>query len=107
MEDDLAIRTLFECWYRAMEDGNVAALVSLVTPDVMVKAPGSPPIVGVSALERAMATFLDGHSETVDYEEAEVEVSGPLAFARVSERARISSNSGAEASSIAECTSPY
>lgn len=99
-DDDLAIRTLFECWYRAMEDGNVAELLSLVTPDVIVKAPGAPPIQGSTAFEQALTAFLDEYSETVDYEVAEVEVSGELAFARTSETATIMSRSGSEASTI-------
>lgn len=98
-DDDFAIRTLFERWYRAMEDGNVAALLSLVTADVIFKPPGSPPILGASALEQALSAFLEEHSETVDYEVAEVEVSGELAFARVSERADIRSRSGSTTSS--------
>ncbi len=98
--DDLAIRTLFERWYRAMEDGNVAELLSLVTPDVIIKAPGAPPIQGSSAFGQALAAFLDEYSETVDYEIAELEVSGQLAFARISETARIMSRSGSETSTI-------
>lgn len=99
-DDDLAIRTLFERWYSAMEDGNVAELLSLVAPDVIVKAPGSPPILGVDALEEALTAFLEGHSETVDYEIAEIEVSGQLAFARISESARILSRSGSKVSCV-------
>ena len=59
--DDLAIRTLFERWYRAIQDGNIAALRSLVTADMIVKAPGSPPILGARALEKALTAFLEGH----------------------------------------------
>ena len=99
-DDDLAIRTLFERWYRAMEDGNVAELISLVTADVIVKAPGSPPILGSDALKQALTAFLESHTETVDYDVAEVEVSGQLAFARVSERATIQPKSGPQASVI-------
>jgi uncharacterized protein (TIGR02246 family) len=83
-----------------MEDGDVAKLISLVTADVLVKAPGSPPILGINALEQALTAFLEGHSETVEYEVAEVEVSGQLAFARISESARILSRSGSKASSV-------
>lgn len=99
-DDKLAIRTLFERWYCAMEDGDVAKLLSLVTADVIIKAPGSPPILGISAVEQALTAFLEGHSETVDYEVAEVEVSGQLAFARISESARILSRSGSRAWSV-------
>lgn len=98
--DDLAIRTLFERWYRAMEDGNVAELLSLVTPDVMIKAPGSPPILGISALEQTLTAFLEDHTESVEFEVAEVEVSRKLAFARISESARILPRSGSQASSV-------
>ena len=99
-DDDLAIRTLFERWYRAMEDGNVADLLSLVTPDVILHAPGSPPISDIAALGRALTAFLERHSEAVDYEVMEVEVSGQLAFARVSESARIQSKSSSQSISI-------
>ena len=95
-----SIRTLFGRWYGAMEDGDVATLISLVTVDVIVKAPGASPIIGASALEDALTAFHEEYSETVDYEIAEVEVSGPLAFARVSESARIVSKSGPQSSSI-------
>ncbi len=83
-----------------MEDGNVPELLSLVTPDVIVKAPDLPPILGISALEQGLTTFLEEYSETVDYGVAEVEVSGELAFARTSETATIMSRSGSEASTI-------
>ena len=99
-DDDLAIRALFERWYRAMEDGNVADLISLVTADVIVKAPGSPPMLGSTALEQALTAFLESHSETVDYDIAEVEVSGQLAFARISESATIQPKSGSQTSTI-------
>lgn len=96
-DDELAIRTLFERWYRAIEDGNVAELLSLVAPDVIVKAPGAQPILGIGAFEQALTAFLEGHSEKVDFEVAEVEVSGQLAFARILERARILPRSGSKA----------
>ena len=99
-DDKLAIRTLFESWYSAMEDGDVATLLSLVTADVIVKAPGAPPIQGSAAFEQALTAFLEEYSETVDYEIAEVEVSGQLAFARISETATIMSKSGSKASTV-------
>ncbi len=95
-----AIRSVFQSWYRAMEGGDIAGLLLLVTPDVIVKAPGSPPIIGRSALGKALSTFLEAYSETVNYEVEEVEVSGQLAFARISERATILPRSGESASSI-------
>ena len=98
--DNLAIRALFERWYRAMEDADVAELLSLVCSDVILKAPGSPPLAGISALEQALTSFLEEHSETVSYEVAEVEVSGQLAYARILETARIRSKSGSETSTI-------
>ena len=89
-----AIRTVFESWYRAIQEGNVAKLLSLVTPDVIVKGPGSPAVVGKSALEQALSAFLEAYSETVEYAVEEIEVSGELAYARVSERATLLPRSG-------------
>ncbi len=98
--DVRAIRGLFDAWYRAMQDGDVASLISLVTSDVIVKPPGAPPIVGKDALEQALSGFLDTHSETVDYEIQEVEVCGEMAFARIRECATILPSSGEGAASV-------
>ena len=98
--DVRAIRTVLKSWYCAMEDGNVARLLSLVTPDVIVKAPGSPPIAGKIELEQALCAFLEAHFETVDYAVEEVEVCGQLAFARILENTVIRPRSGANASSV-------
>ena len=95
--DDRAIRKVIESWYRAIEAGDVTGLMSLVTRDVIVKPPGSTPIEGEKALEQALSDFLQTHTETVDYEVEEVEISGRLAFARISEGATILPTSGAEA----------
>ena len=99
-DDDLAIRALFDRWYRAIEEGNVARLLSLVTADVMIKAPGSAPILGACALEQALTAFLGELSETVDYEVTEVEVSGEIAFALISESAKMLPGSASKASSV-------
>jgi uncharacterized protein (TIGR02246 family) len=95
-----AIRSVFESWYRAMEDGDVAELLGLVTNDVIVKAPGSPAVEGQSALEHALSAFFEACCETVVYNVEEVEVCGELAFARVLECATILAKSGADASSM-------
>ena len=95
--DVRAIRSLFDAWYRAMQDADVASLMLLVTPDVIVKPPGAPPISGKDALEQALTGFLETHTEIVDYDLQEVEVCGQLAFARIRESATIlpSSEEGA------------
>ena len=95
-----AIRAVFESWYRAMEDGDVAGLMALVTPDVVMKPPGAAPILGRDAVEQALSAFLDEYSETVEYDVEEVEVSGPLAYARIAENATLRAKSGSDASSI-------
>ena len=98
--DAETIRAVFKSWYRAMQEGDVATLLSLVTPDVIVKGPASPPVVGKSALEQALSTFLDAYSETVDYEVQEIEVSDELAFARLAESATMLPRSGDSPSSV-------
>ena len=98
--DDRAIRKVIESWYRAIEVGDVTGLMSLVTRDVIVKPPGSTPIEGEEALEQALSDFLQTHTETVAYEIEEVEISGRLAFTRISESATILPTSGAETFSV-------
>ena len=95
-----AISTVFESWYRALEDGDVDRLISLVTPDVIVKPPGAAPLVGKDVLAQALSAFLKEHSESVDFEVQEVEISGHLAFARILERATIRIRSGEESSTV-------
>ena len=95
-----AIRTIFESWYGAMEDGDVDRLISLVTPDVIVKPPGAAPIVGNEALRQALSAFLKEQSESVDFELQEVEVSEHLAFARILESATIRTMPGAESTTV-------
>lgn len=98
--DVLAIRAVFDSWYCAMEDGDVDRLTSLVTNDVIVKPPDAAPIVGKNVLQQALGTFLETHSETVDYDIQEVEISGELAFARILESAEILPRSGGNASPV-------
>lgn len=95
-----AIRTVIESWYRAMQDGDVDRLISLVTRDVIVKPPGVTPITGRSALHGALSAFLKEQSEAVDYEIQEVEVCGQLAFARIFEHAAMRPRSGADAFTV-------
>ena len=95
--DVRAVHEVFESWYRAMEDGDVGGLLSLVTPDVIVKPPGVVPVEGKDALEMALGAFFESSSETVFFEVEEVEQCGELAFARVSESATILPRSGADA----------
>jgi len=98
--DVRAVRTVIDAWYGAMQEGRVAGLLSLVTPDVIVKPPGSPPIEGKNALKQALSGFLETNSETVEHEIEEVEVSGQVAFTRVLESTTIWPRSGGNASSV-------
>lgn len=98
--DVRAIKALFESWYSAMEDGNSARAMSLVTGDVVVKPADAPAIIGKKALEEALAAFLDTFSESVDYDIQEVEVCGQLAFVRILENAKLQPKSGGDASSV-------
>ena len=95
MTENHAICKVIESWYRAMEKGDVGGLLTLVTSDVIVKPPDLEPVIGKRALKQALSAFLDTHSETVDFEIEELEISGPLAFSRIAENAAIRSKSGA------------
>ena len=98
--DMIAIRGVFESWYRAMEDGDVSGVISLVTKDVFVKPPDAAPLEGDDALREALGAFLETYSETVDYDIQEIQVSGSLAFALVLERAEVKPKSGGDVSSV-------
>ena len=94
--DQQTISSVISSWYRAMENGDVAALISLVTPDVIVKTPGATAIAGSKALEQALSTFLLSHSETVEFEVKEIEISDGFAYAITEECATIHPKSGGD-----------
>jgi uncharacterized protein (TIGR02246 family) len=79
-----------------METGDLEALLGLLTDDVVLKTPSSPPRVGRGAVEEALRAFHADYEETVEYEVDEVEVSGDLAFIRISERATVRPKLGEE-----------
>jgi uncharacterized protein (TIGR02246 family) len=97
---DRAIRAVIESWFDAMEQGDLAALLALVTPDVIVKPPDSEPVTGRDALGLALKEFLQTHSEQVDYEVHEVGTGERLAFARISETTTITPKSCSTAALI-------
>jgi uncharacterized protein (TIGR02246 family) len=98
--DEQAIRTLYTSWFGAMERGDVRTLLSLVTPDVIVKIPASPPIVGREALRKSLHAFTEAFTETVKYAVEETAAQGDLAFARVTEQATIRSRTDGSTSSV-------
>ncbi len=100
VRDATAIRALYEAWYGAMERGDVSTVLSLVTHDVILKVADTPPLAGRDALEEALDAFFAAHSEVVEYDVEEIEVSHDLAFARISERARIESKDGSGVLSV-------
>ena len=84
-----------------MEAGDVEALLGLLTPDAVLKLPGSPALVGKAAIGAALTRFHAEASEAVEFRVEEVEVSGDLAYARVTERATITPEGGAPGATLA------
>ena len=87
--DEQAIRELYERWYRAMSSGDASGVVDLLTEDVILKMPGSSALRGRSSVAQALEGFHSACSEDVEYVLEEVEVSGDLAYVRISENAVI------------------
>jgi uncharacterized protein (TIGR02246 family) len=77
-----------------MEEGDVPRLLSLLTHDAILKMPSSPALVGKEAVEHALRAFHAECSEAVEHHVDEVEVSGDMAFVRVTEKVIIRSKSG-------------
>ena len=99
-DDQARIRALYEAWFGAMEAGDLEALLGLLTPDAVLKMPGSPALVGQASIGSALRGFHAEMSEEVEFRVEEVEVSGDLAYARVTEKATVVPRAGAGAPGV-------
>lgn len=80
--DEQQIRDLVATWIEATKAGDVDAVLSLMTDDVVFLVAGRPPMIGKAAFAAAMQAMsangpmqFEGHSEV-----QEVEVHGDVAF---------------------------
>jgi uncharacterized protein (TIGR02246 family) len=79
-EDERAIRALIETWMRATREGDAAAVLSLMTEDVVFMTPGREPFgreAFAAAAEGMGGLKIEGTNEI-----AELQVQGDWAFSR-------------------------
>ena len=80
MTDERAIRALIDQWMQASRAGDTAAVIELMTDDVVFMTPNSEPFGKEGFRERSQSlkgVEIDGHAETL-----EVEVLGDRAWVR-------------------------
>lgn len=94
--DRQAIEELYRAWFDAMEAEEAEPLLELVTDDVVLKGPGSPPVEGKESLREVLQGFHERYSESVEFEVLEAEAHGDWAFARVAESTRLRPKKGGE-----------
>lgn len=93
---DQAVRRVFVSWFAAMQAGDVAAALSLVTDHVVMKFADAPALVGKDALGAALAEFYRTVDETVSFVVEEVGMSDDLAYARIAEHTSIQPKGGGQ-----------
>ena len=81
-KDELAIRNLIETWLRATREGNVDAVLDLMTDDVVFLVPGQQPMVGKQAFGEALRAVLGQHAIDSTGQIDEVAVFGDMAYCR-------------------------
>lgn len=93
--DEQAIRDLIGTWLRATREGNVEAVLDLMTPDVVFLVPGQPAMQGRDAFEKALRGMLATHAIDSSSEIEEIGVSGDMAYSRTRLSVTITSKHGA------------
>jgi uncharacterized protein (TIGR02246 family) len=91
-KDEQAIRNLVETWLRATREGDVATVLSLMTPDVIFLVPGQPPMHGRDAFGDALRAVLGKHSIESTSEIEEIVVSGDIAYCRTRLKVMVTSH---------------
>jgi uncharacterized protein (TIGR02246 family) len=92
--DEQAIRDLVATWLRATHDGDVEAVLELMTPDVIFLMAGQPPMVGKEKFAQGLRQVLDEHAIDSHSSIDEVAVSGDMAYCRTSLSITITSKHG-------------
>lgn len=81
-EDEQDIRELVSTWMRATRDGDVDAVLSPMTEDVVFLTPDHAPMQGRDAFGKGLRAVLGTHAIDSSSEIDEVAVSGDLAYCR-------------------------
>ena len=92
--DEQAIRELIGTWMRATRDGDVEAVLDLMTPDVVFQVPGQPPMQGRDAFELSLRGVLADNAIETTSEIEEVMVAGDFAYSRTRLSVTITSKHG-------------
>ena len=80
--DEQAIRSLIDAWLRATREGDVDAVLELMTPDVVFMVPGQPTMHGREAFGQRLRALLSTHAVESSGEIEEICVAGDLAYCR-------------------------
>jgi uncharacterized protein (TIGR02246 family) len=80
--DEQAIRQLIETWLQATREGNVDAVLDLMTEDVVFLVPGQAPMTGRQAFADALRSVLGKHAVESTSEIDEIAVFGDVAYCR-------------------------
>jgi uncharacterized protein (TIGR02246 family) len=81
-KDELEIRELVSGWMRATRDGDVDAVLSLTTEDVVFLAPDRAPMQGRAAFGNALRAVLGTHTIDATSHIDELAVFGDIAYCR-------------------------
>jgi uncharacterized protein (TIGR02246 family) len=94
MSDEDAIAALLATWLRATREGDVDAVLELMTEDVIFLVAGQPPMTGRDAFATQLRSVLREHA--IDYQSTveEVQVCGDLAYCRTRLEVIITSKHG-------------
>jgi uncharacterized protein (TIGR02246 family) len=93
--DEQAIRDLIEAWLRATREGDVDAVLELMTQDVVFMVPGQPAMHGREAFAQRLRALLSTHAIESSGEIEEVCVAGDLAYCRTKLAVTVISKHGA------------
>ncbi len=82
MNDEQAIRGVIAQWMEATRNGDIGAILPLMTEDVVFLVPGQPPMTGRENFAQGMRTMARSHRVMPDSVVEEVVVSGDMACCR-------------------------
>ena len=75
-----AIRALNAAFADALNAGDVDALATLVTEDIVMMPPGAPPVAGVEALRSTFGSMFESISLEETWTSREIHIDGDLAY---------------------------
>lgn len=92
--DAEAIRQLYAQWFGALERGDVDGFMALLADDFVLKSPNRPAVSSRAVFRRNLESFYGAYSERVHYKLEDLEVSGDMAYVRISEETTLTPKQG-------------